>query len=376
MDIIILFAFVLICFLSISIEKRIQRSFSTILISILFCFIIATRNSHVPDTDGYIIYFNLEDSDLKNISNVVSYEIGFRFLTKILKNITENVQLYFAVITLLNLILINFSSKIIIKNYNYFVEKSQDNKSKIFFISSLILLLYVAFYGIYLNAIILRAGIAFSFVFLSSSLALIPKKNLHHYLLIVVSLFIAYLFHSTAALGIIIVFILLFSKQFSRQWYISLLIITFFVYTFNIFSSLGIYIFSNIGGLLGGFSELSTKLGSYSTGYGAFSADGFSLKFLFFLVMGFILSFNVSVKENILYYKLLNVYCIGIFIAGLFRSVVLVERITDYFIFFSFILFYLFLIKRKTILFWGYLILIVTIQMIFVLRITNKDLIF
>ena len=113
---------------------------------------------------------------------------------------------------------------------------------------------------------------------------------------------------------------------------------------------------------------LATKLSSYE-GNVTQEIEGVSMKFMFFWIMSFFLIFY-SINSKI-YFKYLNVYLIGLLIFGLFRSILLIERVTDYFLLFSFVCFYLFLIMQKPLKFWLYFIPIVSVQLVFVLRITN-----
>ncbi|MEG0928123.1 MULTISPECIES: EpsG family protein [Chryseobacterium] len=371
MDIPILIIYISSIFLLIFLNKSIKKSFGGIYIITVFCYLIASRSDKVPDTLMYLAYFNDEDTNFGYYRAITGFEEGFRFFTKIIKTFTEDSNIYMGAICILNMLVINYSSKRIINNYN--LEWGGESNKKIIYFSSLLLLLYISFFGIYVNAIVLRVGMAYSIIYYAASIALDPqKKGYSKYIIIAFLLFVAYLMHSTAfILGAIILSVLMFSKQLKRETYIITLILIFLVYFLNLSTSIGIYLFKIIGS---GDSAFAAKLDGYSSGFGALKSEGFSLKFLFFWSMSFVLSLNK--KENKIYYKLLNILIIGVLIHSLFRSILLVERITDYFTFYSFILFYLFLSSKKNLLFEFLLLLVIVVcQLIFILRITNLELI-
>jgi hypothetical protein len=115
-------------------------------------------------------------------------------------------------------------------------------------------------------------------------------------------------------------------------------------------------------------SNAATKLTSSYDG-NVVQEGGISLKFVFFWIMAFVLIINN--KPSKIYFKLLNVYLTGIALFAIFRSVTLIERVTDFFLLFSFIIFYLFLIIQRPYKFWLFFVSIVLIQVIFIIRITN-----
>ncbi len=87
-----------------------------------------------------------------------------------------------------------------------------------------------------------------------------------------------------------------------------------------------------------------------------------------------VLILDIRKERSVVYAKYLNVYLLGVVIFSLFRSVLLVERVTDYFLLFSFVLFFIFLLKQRNHKFWLYYVPLVLVQMVFVLRILNREL--
>ena len=174
--------------------------------------IIANRRLDVPDTDIYLNYFLSEDSSLLSYVDF-GFEAGFQTLSKIFKFFAdENYTLYFGLITLTNLLVIDWALNRIHKffyqeqnaiNGDFDSSRALDfAKNKVY--SILPLTLYIAFFGIYVNAIVLRVGIAFSLIVFASSFAVKEYKRLTDYVIIVLLLILAYLFHATALIGILI----------------------------------------------------------------------------------------------------------------------------------------------------------------------------
>ena len=163
----------------------------------------------------------------------------------------------------------------------------------------------------------------------------------------------------------------MFSKQLSIKTYIWIFAVSGIVYFSNLTSRLGSSVFGFISSL-NNLTVLSTKLGGYEGDSSMFISEGISMKFVFFWMMSFVLIRNVSSSK--IYYKYLHVYLAGLAVFAVFRSVLLVERVTDYFLLFSFVLFYLFIIKQNSFKFWAYNFIIIILQLVFVLRITNVEL--
>lgn len=377
MDIISISFFFIGCFLFSYLERHFSFPHYKWFFIIPFVALVAFRSLDVPDTVFYLNYYLLEDTDFLHFVDY-GYEFGFQILTKLVKSIAgENYQLYFAVITLINSILIVNAVKRIDKiNQKEFRLASesdvfQSTEHRHFF-SIILLTLYVAYFGLYFNSIILRVGIAFSLIVFAVSYALKIDKKPVDYIVVFLFVLLSVLFHTTAILGFIIVLIIFFSKKQSFKFYVILLFAIAVFYFLNITSRLGGVVF-NVIISLNAFTLLSDKLSNYAGSQSLFAAEGISMKFVFYWFMSFVLLFNDN--QSKLYYKLFNVYIIGLAVFAILRSVLLVERVTDYFLLFSFILFYLYLIRQKSIKFWIYYIMIVLLQVIFVLRIINREII-
>ena len=375
MNLFLLLPFIICCFFIIHIERNYSIPYIKWIFIIPFCLIVACRSIKVPDTQMYFEYFNLDNSDLLQF-NYSSFEIGFQIFTKLAKTLVNNSYfLYLGFITLLNLLIINFSVSRIGNLFRLELENNEfiqdTNPGNRFYTNSsfaiLPLTLYAAFYGIYVNAIIVRIGITFSLVVLASTFALKGKRNILDYSIILFLLSLGYLFHSTAIIGGGIIIILFSKIKFSKEIYLWIWFFIGLIYFTNFSTWLANTVFTFML-TLNNVTVLATKLSNYD-GNVIYQGGGIAMKFMFYWVMAFFLIIY-SLSSSI-YFKIINVYLIGLLIFALFRSVLLVERVTDYFLLFSFIIFYLFLIMQKTFKFWLYFIPIVIIQLVFVLRITN-----
>lgn len=372
MNIVILLVFLMGCFFSTFIEKHYKLANFIWILIVPFCVIAATRNIDVPDTEIYINYYLLEDTDLSYFVDY-GFEFGYQLTTKLFKLIAnENHTVYFGLLTFLNSILIFIASLQLSKNL--FSDDSSENRNNKFsektvLNSATFYTLYIAFFGFYVNFIVLRAGVAFSFLILAMSIALKTNKKIIDYIFISILILFSISFHTTGLIGIIILLTVLFTKQYSNKFYITILSIIGLFYFLNITSRLGGVVFSYISSL-NTLTMLSNKLSNYG-GESLFMSEGISMKFVFYWIMAIVMLFNVNGSPK--FYRLYNVYIVGLLIFSLMRSVLLIERVTDYFLMFSFILFYVFISKKEDWKFWLYYVGIVLVQLVFVMRIINKN---
>lgn len=376
MDILLLLVFFAGCFFIIYLERKSVIPFLKWIFIIPFCSIVANRSITVPDTDAYFNYYN--DCDNTAIDDFAhsSFEIGFQFFTKFLKLVIgNNFTFYIGIIILLNLLLINYGTKRM--SYLFRVEQENNDERQFFignnrffinsYFSVLPLTLYVSYFGMYLNAIVLRVGIAMSLLVLAVSYVLKEKKNVFDFLKIISIFILGYYFHSTMLIGVLVVLVMFSKITFSKKTYLWISFFVGFVYFSNLSAWLGNTVFSFVTSL-NELTVLASKMSSYE-GNVVQDVDGISIKFVFYWIMGFVLIFHSSSSR--IYFKLLNVYLTGLLIFALFRSVLLIERVTDYFLLFSFLIFNFFLLKQSPYKFWLYFIPIVIMQLVFVLRIIN-----
>lgn len=109
--------------------------------------------------------------------NLTYFEPGFVTLATIIKLIGgNNHQVFFFIITLLNLTLIYKGIRIF---YKYEVNGTLYIQRSIKYVVPLVL--YVFTFGYVFNFITLRAGLAFSFLFLALAYYKVNYKNLYYY---------------------------------------------------------------------------------------------------------------------------------------------------------------------------------------------------
>ena len=381
MDIVYITLFFSGCLLLSLVERQWKIPFAKWIFIIPFCVLIANRSVEVPDTEAYLTYYGLENTSLDDYGQIENcgFELGFRVYTKLIKLLVgDEAVWYFAFIALTNLLIIDYSMNRIsrlfreeYKNNNLFgKDVGGANVLKESFFSIMPLTLYVSFFGLYFNAIVLRSGIALSLLVFASSIAIKEGKKWRDYLLLIALLCVAYLFHATAVIGGLIIFVVLVTDQLPPKNYLLAWFSIGFLYFTNLFSWFGNMAFSAVASL-NTLPFLALKL-SYYEGEVVFDIGRVAMKFMFFWAMALVLI--IHNRSSKIYYKYLNVYLAGLALWAVFRSVLLIERITDYFLLFSVVLFYLFLSQQKPLKFLVYYILIIVMQLIFVLRITNRDL--
>ncbi len=338
-----------------------------------FCFFIAFRDEKVPDTDAYKEFYNLTETFTFDDFANSSFEIGFQILTKYLKIISfNNFQIYLGLIALINLLIVHIALKKIKKYNDIEMQNNERILYNIFYspnrvLSVLPLTLYIAYYGIYFNAIVLRVGISLSLLILITSIIIKEKKKLLDYLFVIILFIISYSIHSSTLIGLPLILILNSKIKFEKKTYLLMWLTIGGIYFSNIFVRLGGVVFSFFNSL-NELTILATKLDSYD-GNVLFISNEISYKFLFYWIMALFLILN-NIQSKI-YYKFLNIYFIGLLIFAIFRSILLIERVTDFYLLFSFISFYLCLLFQNSYKFWFVYVFIIITQLVFVLRITK-----
>ncbi|WP_294168588.1 EpsG family protein [uncultured Clostridium sp.] len=340
MDNKIILIFLILC-IDISIIEIITKKsmkFMFWIISIFFMLIVAYRSLKVPDTLAYIMEY-------KNIDNDIYYsyfEKGFIFISKIINIIVgADYKKYFFCIALINIILI----RRVIKNYLKFSIVTP-------------LVLYISFYGFYFNAIILRAGLAFSFILLAW--IVFDKNKIKACIFFV----IAILLHSSSIFAVIGLVVFKMKKEIStRSYYIWLAII-------------GIFYFLKLGNLYSNIlisfvdAYISNNRFIYYIENMQYD-NGISLRFILNYLIAIICVMYRKGKDE-KYINLLNIYMIGLTITAMLSNIMLIQRVTDFFIAINFILLAVIIENSKYKIKWITIYTIsVTLNAIFVLRIIN-----
>jgi len=285
---------------------------------ILFAFICCTRDTNVPDTSEYIKFYNNISLYFSSWITNNDTEIGYSILMGIIKSLNLNYQSFFFIIVIINFFVLN---KTINECKEYF--KIDHNIHYIFFI------LYLSFYGIYYNAMVLRAGIAISFC-LYSIFLLLNKK----YIVGMIMVLLSNIFHNSAIVAFLIILFAFILPGFKRKFYRKYILFILIIYLIGINN----IIFYNIIDVLQDF-VVSNNMGRIYQSY-IFKDNNFGIAFkvLYYFLIGLYITFineNIFLKMK----KLINVYCIGLTLSILFSSITAFSRLTDFFfIFYIFIL--------------------------------------
>ena len=183
----------------------IKSRYNYILFCLAFIVLVSLRDVSTPDTEGYAIFYeSVTSSDL--FSYNFSYEKGFVLLAIIIKLISSSTSFFFGTLTFINLSIIVYLFQRLSSIFNI------QNRNTIL----IGLLSYCAFFGLYYNAIVLRAGLALSMILLYTS---INSKKRRLMLLI-----LAFLFHQTAIIFVIGIIIMSLKMSYRSYLIISCLV--------------------------------------------------------------------------------------------------------------------------------------------------------
>lgn len=344
----------------------IKRRCLLILSIVCVCYLlfIVTRSISVPDTDSYIdFYQRLEAGNINNLL-YFSFEPGFQFFGHFAKLVFGgNYIVFFSLISLINVLLVIFS----IKRISCVVKTNK----RIDYVLSVVL--YFAYFGFFYNAIVLRAGVAMSILLYSTTI--IAKKNIKRkdYFLIIGLCLLALSFHLSSIIGIIAILFFSCSKRLSVESYLVIWLLISFLF----FSGSSIFLVKELSHFILLFFSCFSDSDYKKYEYYLYELDRVSFyvsyKYIFQLLSGLMLLLVKNDTPSI-YYKYLNVYFVGLFLGAIFCSIEQMSRLTDFFIFYLFVLQWLYFsysysrIKRIK---WA-LYPSVLIQLIFVFRIINQ----
>ena len=330
------------------------------IIAAMLSVVIGLRDFSVQDTENYAaLYSGITAFDLSSIS-LFSFEPGFQYYTHFLKKIAGgNLNGYFFLLALTNYVFIYFALN------NWGKWHTPDNKK---LNSVLFLVLYSSFFGMFYNAIVVRAGLALSILLLATSL--LSKSQLNYKDLFFAGCFfvVALSFHYSSFLGIVACVIYRIGGRKSSKIYIIIWNLLFLIFILRL-SPYVVYIL--LGGIISVFGMFDgTDLAKYSYYLDELYKLTYAIPYrgVFYFVIGW---FFIHYKtNNILYYKALNVYLVGLLGTALFYSIEQISRITDYFLIYSIFLLYILFeryLDRKS----GALLYLctVTIQFVFFIRI-------
>ena len=330
------FVFIFLVLLIISCNQKKESVIVLLIVSLLYIVSIAMRSVTVPDTDIYVEFYNQIDPGNIVSFALYSFEPGFQLLGHIVKLFFGNSAILFlAVVVVINIVLILLSIRKIAFRLSL-------SSCSINFISAIVL--YFAYFGLFYNAIVLRAGIAISILVYSTTILFKKDFNKKDVIKILLLFGLALTFHLSSIVGIIA---LIFSRRSQRLTEKSYLLIWCFI-AFLFFSGSSVYIVKGLLSVV--FSLFSLLSDSDYKKYEYYLSEldhlDFQIpyKYLFQLFSGLLLLF---VKGNIdtIYYKYLNLYFIGLFLGAIFSSIQQIAIVTDYFLIYLFILQWMYFIQ-------------------------------
>ena len=290
--------------------------------------IISIRDIKVPDTDGYIESY-LYDADIFDFANS-QYEKGYTIFMRFSRLFLGDFYIaYFALFPVINFCLLskscnNICGKFLKETTSYDGNGSSIYNPFILFIS------YFSFFGLYHNAIVLRAGIATSLVMLSMSF-LIRHKSRYDIFKSLTALIIAFFFHSSTLVCIPLLYIAYkgfnYNMERNRVWLIVILL----VYIISPVLDIVMNPLNQAFLLISNSENIDFSKFEYYNNTSTYSNTGISFKFLFFYSAAWL--FSTCKNTNLVWKKLLFSYFLGLLLWAIFRTVLWVERITDFYIF-------------------------------------------
>ncbi len=291
---IILFVFTLFSLTFLN-KGKLRRTHVTIflLFAVLFSVFAAIRDTDIPDTLNYIEIYK------GSYVSQGSIEIGYLVLQKVHQFIFgKDYRSFFLMISMINFLVV------------YIAFTKMNLKYPL-----LAMGMYTALYGFYFNMIILRSGLAASFVLLAVVYMKDSKVSSILFYLIAIS------FHSAAIFVLPGLFVLLFKKRLSKKVFITLVAISLIV---------------SILGLDAALYDLITPewpiIGKYSSHSSLTKITRDPFRLTNFIYASFLIFFMFEARDkNSTYNRLLNFYLVGFVIYAFFSSNSIVGRLFDFY---------------------------------------------
>lgn len=302
------------------------------ILTIMFAMICATRGTITQDTIPYIDAFNSVSTNFlyKSAQDTPQgFELGYTVLMQISKIIFGNsYKIFFFIVVVINYFLLYISYKKLCKIIN--------DKGKLIIT---FFCLYTSYFGVYYNAIVLRAGLAISLIIYASVL-LLDKK----YILVFCMLWLSIKMHDSAILGILPIAILLFKLNFSKISYRVFLTVLLIIHVFQLNISFMYKMLPPITSFVMTHNSMQV-FRSYLLNFSI--TEGISLKLIFFILIGYLFTLFKFDTDELTFKKYVNVYYFGLLIAVLFSGLDVFSRISDFCLVFYSIIMVLYLSKSK-----------------------------
>ena len=339
------------------------------LLVLLMSMIMAVRDIKVPDTEGYVEWF-LKDYGIFDFANS-PHEKGYTIFSRVFHVVFGDFyQLYFAFFPLFNFYLLSKASRIICSVMTHSKKTIVDSIIVPFNILFLFIT-YFSYYGIYHNAIVIRAGVATSLLILSLAL-LLRNNNKKDIIGSVFYFFLALSFHTSVLVCIPMFWLVRHNLNITNDLYRIILTGIFFIYLLSPYLNVIMDPINQLFLVLSSSDNTEFSKFEYYDGSSTFVSDGISFKFLFFYLFGWI--FVINKAKNHVYNRLMNIYIVGLLVWAIFRPILWVERITDFYTFFYVILTMIFVAQnRKKPIVPLFILLASFVQLVFIYRIVYSQ---
>lgn len=303
--------------------SRNTKVFINCFLVLFFSLMMAFRPMTVPDTLAYTDrYLKMDVFTRYPVSSMMvtkfSFEVGYVAFNQFIKFFAGNFyRILLFVIPAINIGLITFASKRIMCHVDREVYGMDDGRGRKFnFV--LMLCLYTCYFGLLYNGIILRAGLALSLLFCAFAMYMDKK-----YISMAAFFALAFAFHRMALIGMFIVLIYHILPALKRKHYL------------YIWSSIGIFALIHGGDRLIKFTVSFIQMIFSRVSFLTFShyldnlkQGQIGFKNVFFYLIGLVLLLK-EVNSKI-YYKILNIYYLGLLVMVFINSIAGAGRIYDY----------------------------------------------
>ena len=310
-----LYIFFILLTTFIVIKTRSDNLIIQILIIIIFVAITGFRDLEVPDTTEYYDIFQSYNEDILD-DQFIGQEIGFIAFGKIIKNLFNNYVIYFSFIALLNILLIRGA-----------LSNLEINKC-------LGMIAYISFYGLAVNFIFLRVGLAMSFFIYFFSLYQKGKGFLGSPFLL-----IAPFFHKSIIVSILS--LPLTRVNLNRLSYLCIIFLSILFY-FSGFSKFIIYKLFSFISLIPFASKYVWYVDNIKL------TGGFSIRHIFNMLILFFVVYRTIELDKLK--PILNICLLGLVLTSLLSAFLWVDRIADALVIFNIFILSSFVLERNTLL--------------------------
>lgn len=308
-----------------------QRILTAALCYFIYFSLMIFRPVSLSDTSAYYeLYHLIDPAETFTFSlgreKTTDFEYLFVYLIQFTKRICNNFTVFNLFITLMIIVQLAYGTKLLIQYYEGEVRQ---------FNHPLFLFLFLSYYGLYYNAVVLRAGLAIAFTYLAFALFVVKKSYFKALLLEVAG----FLFQRMGVLGWTLLPAYSFicfvrSKKAYIVWWWCLAAIWCVEYKTIFFLDFFKLLINKISNLIPGLADYANYL-SYHSQAGIL----FVLLQLTFLLNGLYYLISIDYKNKKLV-KIVNLYFYGLSCMVLGMRFKFISRIVDFYLLFSILLNY------------------------------------